>query len=47
MSTTLEEKAERYASPEEIRDHVRRHGGHSAVEKYGREYVLAAIVPLD
>lgn len=47
MSTTLEEKAERYASPAEIRDHVRQHGGPSAVETYGREYVLAAIVPED
>lgn len=31
----------------EIREHIARHGGWSAIEKYGREIVSAALIPED
>lgn len=31
----------------EIREHVRCHGGWAAIEKYGREFVAAALIPED
>jgi hypothetical protein len=30
-----------------IREHIRQHGGWSAIEKYGRENVDAAMIPED
>lgn len=31
----------------EIREHMRRWGGWASIEKYGRELVLAALIPED